>query len=155
MNDRDAKGRIPVPLDWLKRAGFEPKRTGELPFPSREVTAEERLAELQVERESAAEAPTLPTRTWSELEALAEAEPTRDLVVGLIPEGACVLVYGYGAVGKSFFVQELALSVHRGKQFLGYFTTQARRVGIIDEESAPRMLGARLHALRLGHEADS
>ncbi|HVR88336.1 MAG TPA: AAA family ATPase [Candidatus Limnocylindria bacterium] len=90
-------------------------------------------------------------RTWWQIVDVAETDPPRAIVQGLIAEEETVLLYGYSGTGKSLLALELALAIQRGQPFLGHYVTSRARVGILDEESPPRRLGERLRQLAASH----
>jgi bifunctional DNA primase/polymerase-like protein/AAA domain-containing protein/primase-like protein len=96
----------------------------------------------------------LSTQQWSHLVQLSLDDPPKQYVQGLVPADAIINIYGFAGAGKSLFSLELALAIHRGHSFLEKFQTVPGRVGIIDEESAPPMLGERLGFLAIAHGID-
>jgi hypothetical protein len=77
------------------------------------------------------------------------------LVEGLLPRAGRLLVSGAPKVGKSIYVENLALSIASGKPFLGHFPiapspngwTDGHRVLLLDRELSERSLYDRLNAL--------
>ena len=70
-------------------------------------------------------------------------EPVKWLVEGLIPVGDVGIVASQPGVGKSFLLEDLAISVAYGKPFLG-METRNGNVLIIDEDSPSNTLDRRL-----------
>jgi len=70
-------------------------------------------------------------------------EPTKWLVEGLMPLGDVGIVASQPGVGKSFLLEDLAVSVAYSKKFLG-FDTRRGNVLIIDEDTPKDTLDRRL-----------
>jgi hypothetical protein len=91
---------------------------------------------------------TLLPRSASEL--MVQAPDVAWQVQDLLPQGAAMVIVADAGVGKTWFIEELALSVDQGTPFLGEFHTRQGKVLVIDEENADALLKRRLQKLLRG-----
>lgn len=76
-------------------------------------------------------------------------EPVRWTVKGLIPEGRLCILLAQSGVGKSFFLEAVAVSIAMGKDFCG-FDTVSGDVLIIDQDTPSDKLDLRLKKIANG-----
>ena len=70
------------------------------------------------------------------LSAIVQAEPTRWLVRGLVPEESVGFLYGPPSTYKSFIAIDLAARMALGVDFYGHTMLEPKRIGIISPETA-------------------
>jgi hypothetical protein len=82
-------------------------------------------------------------------------EPQRELVEGLLLEGAMSIVYGASNTGKSFMVMDMGIHISLGLQWFGR-QVQKKAVLYLAAESPRSIIDrARIKAQRLGQELDN
>lgn len=81
-----------------------------------------------------------------------EFPPQRWLVEGLIPEAGITIIYGLPGVYKTRLVEDIAVSVASGKQWLDTFPTTQMGVLIIDEENGASLMQSQLDQLGAPHD---
>lgn len=77
-------------------------------------------------------------------------EEPQFLLIPFLQKDAPNLLFAQSEVGKTFFVQRLALSLATGNPFLGYPTPQGIKTLYLDYEDSPSAFAARLHKLCKG-----
>lgn len=92
--------------------------------------------------------------SWREIEALASADPPQQLVAEILAAGDTGIIHGFTGTHKTNTALEMALSIERGRPFLGHFRTCQAHVGVFDEESDARRLGGRLTLIARGHDIE-
>lgn len=93
------------------------------------------------------------TYTAADLIRFAKENPPEPIIAGILNKGDILLVHGAEASFKTFFILELAFSLATGAPFLRQWpVTKPLKVGVVETEIHPGMLGQRLGRMVDGHE---
>jgi 5S rRNA maturation endonuclease (ribonuclease M5) len=108
------------------------------------------LVEIDAAPEPTATEPSF--RVWTPAEIWKELEPPDYLMDGLLVRGSLALIVAYGSSLKTWVLEDGALSVATGGQWMARFDTKKTPALIIDFESGDYELRRRAHRLARGRE---